>query len=119
MPCSYRIDKNVKFVVSTWSGVATDDDVHMYREALLNDPQFDRTYDQLIDFTDVTTFELTLTTIRAVARNRIFGETSRTAIVAPQDVAFGSSRAFQAYSASHEVMVFREMGEARCWLKLE
>jgi hypothetical protein len=54
-----------------------------------------------------------------VARNRIFGETSRTAIVAPEDVAFGSSRAFQAYSASHVVMVFRDLEEARRWLDLE
>ncbi len=116
MPCAYRIDKDLKSVTSRWTGVATDDDIKSYREALLNDPQFDQAYNQLIDFSAVTTFEIALKTMRAVARDRIFGETSRTAIVALDDVAFGSSRAFQAYSASHTVMVFREIDEARRWL---
>jgi hypothetical protein len=119
MPCAYRIDKDLKSVTSRWTGTATDVDVQRYREDLLNDPEFDRSYDQLIDFSDVTAFRVTLKLIQTVARNRIFGETSRTAIVAPEDVAFGSSRAFQAYSASHVVMVFRDLEEARRWLDLE
>ena len=118
MPWSYRIDNKLKTVFSNGTGVATDDDIRGHSEALQNDPEFDRTYNQLIDLSGVTNFELSLATIQAVAWNRIFGETSRRAIVAPQDVAFGSARVFQAHNAPDTVMVFRDMDKARRWLDL-
>ena len=120
MPWSYRIDKELKIVFSKGIGIATDDDIRGHREALLNDPDFDSTYNQLVDFSEVTKFELSLATMEAIAKSKFFSETSMRAIVAPQDLAFASARVFEAYYPSDDkVMVFRELDEARRWLNLD
>ena len=119
MPWSYRIDKELKTVFSKVTGAATYDDVRDHREALLNDSEFDHTYNQLVDFSEITKFELSLSTMEAIAKSKLFSETSMRAIVAPQDLAFASARVFEAYYPSDTVMVFRELDEARRWLDLD
>lgn len=119
MPYSYRIDKDLKIVFSKAFGVFTEDDIRGHSEDLLNDPEFDRTYNQFVDFSEVTKLEVSLALVRSKAMSRLFSETSKRAAVAPQDVVYGSVRVFEGYSSSDMVKVFRDVDEARRWLNLD
>ena len=119
MPWSYRIDKDLKTVFSEGTGVVTDDDILGHRTALLNDPEFDRGYDQLIDFSNVTKFESSLTTVRAQAQSGLFSKASRRAFAAPRDEVYANLRVFHGHSMSDTVMVFRDLDAARRWLEID
>ena len=119
MPWAYRIDKDLKTVFSEGIGVITDDDVRGHKEALLNDPEFDRTYNQFVDFSEVTKFEVPMAMVRAQAQGGLFSKTSRRAFVAPRDEVFASLRVFHGHSLPDTVMVFRDLDAARRWLELD
>ena len=76
----------------------------------------------LVDLTDTTRFDALAGDIREVARINLAlaGIIGRAcvAVVAPQDVAFGMSRMWEAYmhAAAWETCVFRQRAEADAWL---
>jgi hypothetical protein len=72
MPAFYKIDKGRRIVMSSGSGVLTIQDIIGHQERLLNDPDFDPSYSQLSDFTQVEKVELPSTDVRVAARKNIF-----------------------------------------------
>ena len=120
MPASYRIDKKRKMVFSLATGTLTDADCIRHRDRLLKDPRMDPSFDQLADITQAERVELTINGIHAIAHPIPFGEGSKRAVVTGHDFVFGMARMYQALTDhhSHEVTVFRDMDEARAWLKL-
>jgi hypothetical protein len=58
MPVSYRIDRDRRMVVTTWSGVITEKEILAYQGQLMNDPDFDANFSQYSDLTDVREVEV-------------------------------------------------------------
>ena len=121
MPASYQIDKSLGVIFTTGQGVLTGQDILTHRQRLLDDPDFDPSYNQIIDLRDVVEFAVAGTEMSGLAAHSIFNEKSRRAIVAEKDTFFGMARMYQLYGQSDpsEVTVFRDMAEARHWLGLD
>lgn len=121
MPWRYRIDKELGTVFSEGYGVFTEADLKGHQDALLADSDFDPAYRQLYDLSEVTRLAVSSAFINSFARRAVFSAASKRAIVAPEDVVFGSARSFEAWhdSLPSEVRVFRGSVEARRWLDLD
>jgi hypothetical protein len=122
MPCAYRIDSARRIVFSRASGVVTESDLRDHRARLAADPDFDPSFEQLFDFSDVTGVQVSSAYFRQRAIiGEIFDSRARRAFVTPDDAVYGSARAFLAWlgNTPNTVRLFRDMGEARQWLGLE
>jgi hypothetical protein len=123
MPCRYTIYKNRRLVVTIgWDpftfaeGLAHEDQISL-------DPDFDPTYDHLIDATLVTRAALTGSELASLASRTKFSRQSRRAIIVTSTVLFGLGRMFETYlqlSGSAESMgIFKERDQALQWLGIE
>ena len=89
MPGSYLIDVQRRIVFSRGWGVLTDDEIMSHASTLREDPRFEPTFCQVIDFGDVRELKVTTPGVRSVAQRNPFRPDSRRAVVAPSDEAFG------------------------------
>jgi hypothetical protein len=121
MPLDYVIDKQRRLVTSTASGIVTYPELIAHQNRLKNDPDFDPSFDQLVDGTAVTKLELTTDNVRAIARQRLFGAGSRQAFATSSEFAFGMARMFELYRESagieRPVKVFNGLEPAQEWLQ--
>ena len=121
MPLIYVIDKQRRLVTSIASGVVTYSDIAAHQSRLKNDPDFDPTFDQLVDGTGATRIELTAEEIRTVARQRLFAASSRQAFATSSEFAYGLARMFEIYrdasGAGRAVRVFSGLDAAQEWLE--
>ena len=121
MPAEYKIDKSQRMVFSKAYGNLTDQDVYSHQEMLREDPDFDSNFSQLVDCTNVTIADdLSTDAIYELARRNLFEAESQRAFVAPQKLMYGLIRMFQILTNDYpdELVVFKEMTEARKYLKL-
>jgi hypothetical protein len=120
MPGSYAIDTGRSLVLSRGWGVLTDGELLAHVRALAIDQRFAPHFCQLADLRDVTTFEVSSATIRAMASLNPFGVGARRALVVGSDVAFGMARMYQILrDESPDVFeIFREIVPALDWLGL-
>lgn len=120
MPASYEIRANQRLVRSRLWGVVSDEDLRAHAGLLRADPDFDPTYQQLVDLRDVSALRVSSDTIARVARESAFAPGVRRAVVAPTDYHFGMGRMFDLYSdaAGQTVAVFRDLDAAEAWLGL-
>lgn len=119
MPFIYKIDKQHRLVLSTASGTLTLDDFLSHQSRLLKDPDFDASYCQLADFTQVTQLVPVQGGVEKVARKDVFSPTSRRAIVVKNDLQYGFARMFQIHrdlSGERGIRVFRKIDEALDWI---
>jgi len=78
---------------------------------------------QIIDFTKCTSFQLSSDDMRTIVEVDL--ETSKSnpdiiiAIIAPQDIAFGMSRVYEAYAdeTGFRINVFRNKEESQLWIQ--
>jgi hypothetical protein len=121
MPLNYVIDTQRRLVTSTASGIVTYSDLTAHQNQLKNDPEFDPTFDQLVDGIGVTKLELTTDNVRAIARQRLFAAGSRQAFATSSEFAFGMARMFELYRDSagtgRLVKVFNGLEAAQEWLQ--
>jgi hypothetical protein len=120
MKIRYSIDKERRLVLTTAEGFVTFDDVRGHQDRLLTDPDFDSTFDQLIDMTSATKVEISADGARMIAHRRIFSPKSRRAIVATKPDIFGLGRMMEIYHEDveyAEVEVFYSIDEALDWLE--
>jgi hypothetical protein len=125
MPIEYRIDHNQRTVFAATVGTMTDADVFGYQREVWGDPRV-AGYHELMDMTNCTDVA-----IRSGGRVRELATmsaamdppsgTSKFAIAAPGDVAYGLARMYEVYRGANsrsrkEVQVFRTMDEALKWL---
>ena len=106
-------------MISTGSGTLTLQDFLTHQERLLKDPDFDPSYSQLADFTQVTEMKPVPGGIRQVARTDVFSPTSRRAIIVKDDLQYGFSRMFQIerdLRGESGIRVFRALDEALEWI---
>jgi hypothetical protein len=120
MTIKIEIDKSRKLVITRAVGLLTFKELETRQKALLDEPEFDPSFDHLFDLSGVTSSEeITTSQIEAISRVRIFSTPSRRAIVAPGDLLFGFSRMYEVFSNSTEenYSVFRNPEDAMEWLR--
>lgn len=128
MPISYRVDHDARIVVVVGHGVLADAEVFGYQHELGSRSDI-AGYGELIDMSAVTEFAVpSADRVRDLAdlASAMDGPayTSRLAIVAPADIAFGLGRMYQAYrelgrQSVKEMGVFRTMEEALAFLRVD
>jgi len=118
VPFIYKIDKEHRVVLSTGSGALTLDDFLTHQRRLLEDPDFDPSYSQLADFTQVTQLSPVPGGVERIAQKDVFSATSRRAIVVKNDLQYGFARMFQIHRdlSGERIRVFRSIDEALDWV---
>jgi hypothetical protein len=122
MKVKYSIDKERRLILSTAEGCVTLDDVRGHQDRLLADPDFDASFDQLIDMTSAKKFGISAEEARVLAKRRILSPKSRRAFVATEPHIFGLGRMMEIYRDGLEyadVRVFNSIYEALKWLESE
>jgi hypothetical protein len=118
VPAFYFIDKEHRVVMSSGSGVLTRGDMIGHQNRLLKDPDFDPSFSQIMDFTNVTQVDVGPEDILYLAERNVFSRNSHRAILAGNDLVYGLSRMFEMIrEAKGEtgVRVFRNRDEALAW----
>ena len=106
-------------MMSTGSGVFTMADALAHQEKLLKDPDFDPSFSQILDFTQVTKVELGAEDVRKLAQTSVFSPNARRAILAKTDLVFGLARMFEALrdaAGEKGIQVFRNLDDALEWV---
>jgi hypothetical protein len=122
MPADYKIDTSKRIVFSIAYGNLTDQDVNAHLEKLRNDPDFDPSFSQLVDGTNVTHIDdLSTEGIYALAAKDPFNLGSQRAFVFPYNPEYNTFRMYELLTTVHKdvVVVFKGMEEARVFLGLE
>ena len=115
----YEIDKERRLITSTASGVITLREVWAHQEKLGKDPDFDASFAQLLDVTQVTKLEIGSEDVRRIAESDSFSPNPRLAIVATSSLVFGMARMFQIFremKGEEKTRVFRDRDEALAWV---
>lgn len=128
MPLEYRIDLARRVVFATAGRILADEDVFTYQRVVWSREDL-AGYDEVVDLGQVE--DLVLASgdrVRALADLASAmdapGVSSRLAIVAPQDLAYGFARMFETYRTMNQrgakaVSVFRSMKAALDWLGVD
>jgi hypothetical protein len=115
----YEIDKERRLITSTASGVITLPEIWAHQEKLDKDPDFDPSFAQLLDVTQVTKLKLSSEDVRRVAESNTLSTNSRLAIVATSSLVYGMARMFQIFremKGEEKTRVFRDRDEALAWV---
>jgi len=89
LPGTLKIDRKRKLAVSTFYGELHDQDLVTHRVTILENPAFDPSFSELVDFSAVTSFRLSEAALSKMATVKsIFHEASIHVVVAPEDLAF-------------------------------
>ena len=128
MPLEYRIDRERKVVFATAASILSDEDVFAYQREVWSRGDL-AGYDEVVDLGQVEKLALSSNDqVRALAELAsamdVPGASSRLAIVAPHDLAYGFARMFETYRTMNQrgtkvVSVFRSMQAALDWLDVE
>ena len=116
----YLIDKQRQLIRTTAEGCVRFDDIRDHQDRLLADPDFDGSFDQLIDTTPATRFDISRHEAKILAQRRMLSPEARRAFVAIKPHIFGLGRMMMIYHEglkSAEVQLFYSMDEALKWLK--
>jgi len=127
MALNYRLEKSRRLVLITGFGVIGPDEIVANRKALLSDPDFDRSFDALVDFTQVQETSLNSDALRTLSREPLFSRASRIAVVAtvpPGSMTlFGMARLYETYrevsNMGDYLRVFKTLEDAREWLGVD
>ncbi|HEY6268086.1 MAG TPA: hypothetical protein VIX11_07310 [Candidatus Acidoferrum sp.] len=115
----YEIDKERRLITSTASGVITLPEIWAHQEKLDKDPDFDPSFAQLLDVTQVTKLKLSSEDVRRVAESNTLSTNPRLAIVATSSLVYGMARMFQIFremKGEEKTRVFRDRDEALAWV---
>jgi hypothetical protein len=125
MPIDYRVDHEHRLVLAEGRGDVTAEDIFKYQREAWGRADV-QGYDEVVDMSAVGRIvEPTREGIRAIAELSSSmdppGGGGKFAIVAPQDVAFGLGRMYEAYrdlvgGEPKRVAVFRERAAAMQWI---
>ncbi|HET9741602.1 MAG TPA: hypothetical protein VFQ00_02530 [Terriglobales bacterium] len=121
MPVEVKVDRGRKLVLTSFYGEVTDADVTLQISELRRHAPFAEEFRVITDFSRVEQFNISSQMIRHVAQTESPLASAKRVMVAPSDVAYGTSRMFQAL-ASHtrpNLTVVRTLVEAYAALDLE
>jgi hypothetical protein len=128
MPATHEIDDHGKLITTSWYEAAVDsaliESLSKYQREIRSLPQY-ASYNEILDFTQATTFKLSTQGIRELVEIAVKGDApsvrTKLAIVVTSPVAFGLARMYQTYrsfapNASKEVHIFKNLAEALEWI---
>ena len=120
MPISYRIDTSKGVIFTEAWGEITEATLQSHRGNMANDPDFRPDYWCLEDLRRVTKFDVSVEFIKRLSIDLMFKPGSRAAFVYQDDYSFALTRVYSAKidESGVELRPFRDMAEARRWLKL-
>ena len=121
MPVQVTVDRSKKLVITTYSGQVTNADVACQISEIKRQAPYDPDCRVITDFTHVTLFDISSDQIRSVADSKSPLASASRVMVAPSDVAYGTSRMFQML-AGHtrpNITVVRSMEEAYAVLGIQ
>ena len=95
MPASYKVDKELRRVTAIGLGRLTLCDALAHQESLRKDPDFDPSFSQLMDLTQVTQYDIDSNDIHKLTHRGVFSPTSRGAILVEGDLGYGFGRMFE------------------------
>ena len=120
MPWSCFIDVQQRLVFTQMTGVVTPADIEAEMQAVKSDPNFDPSFNHLIDgFDSKPAPDFPTDKIRELGSHTIFDKNVRRALVVSGDLAFGLARMFGTYREIHgelNLQVFRSREAALHWL---
>ncbi len=120
MPFTYRVDPNLRLVLTTGTGIISDEESQQLSAMQRRDPRIHATMRELLDLRPVERLSNTpaLLRIRAQTDKQYAHQYANTlAIVVGSEVAFGFARMYELLTDDHfQVRVFREYAEACEWL---
>jgi hypothetical protein len=120
MPVRSTIYKDQRLVVTIEEGRVTFDDMRANGDRLLADPDFDPEFSQLSDATLATDSDLAPGNLTMLYSRRVFSNTARRAVIAPNDFTYGMARMLQTFVELSKngpyVEVFRDRASALEWL---
>jgi hypothetical protein len=118
VPVTYHIDVARRTVISHAMGRLTDADLQQHQQQLWQDPAFDPTFCQLVDWTGVTALALTADGLRHRVAGSIFQPGTRRAIAVSSPALYAFSRMIQTLQSFQggNLRVFRELTAAQAWL---
>src|SRR5512133_426327 len=124
MPLTHRVLKEQRLVLIIGSGYVSAIDIVANRRALLSDPDFDPSFNALVDLTRVPEASLDLDAMRTLSREPLFSRASRVAIVlvvSGSEALFAIARMYETYrevsNMGDHLRVFRTLEKAREWLR--
>ena len=117
MPVTYHIDVARRLVISHATGRLTDADLQQHQQQLQQEPAFDPTFCQLVDWTGVTALGLTAAGLRHRVAGSIFQPGTPRAIAVSHPVLYGFARMIQILQSFRggNLRVFRELTAAQAW----
>ncbi|HZU32680.1 MAG TPA: hypothetical protein VFB79_16295 [Candidatus Angelobacter sp.] len=96
MQANVEINTALKLVVSKFVGETNESDMDTLVETMPSLPNFDPAFAHIIDFTDVTFFNISTSFLQNLATRRpVFSPAARQIVVAPQTYIYGLSRMTQ------------------------
>ena|SRR5215469_7383758 len=123
MPFSYIVYRKHRLVVSSGSGLLTWEEIKARQDETKTDPNFDPSFNQLVDLRSVTGIKMSGDQARMLASRHIFSPGSRRAFVATNPGIFGVGRMWETYTEFSEkpsqIRVFSDLPSALKWLGLE
>jgi hypothetical protein len=121
MPENYHIDHEQRLVWSKCWGVLSDDDLLNHQARLKADPDFNPSYSQFVDSTEVTEVTLTPKVVQQVAQSSVFAPESKRVFLVVQNIIFGLGRMYQGYvnaKGQNHIQVHRDRAKALAWLEV-
>ena len=117
MSLKHTIDKSQRLIVTVAEGLVGFEDIWDHQKSLLADPEFDATFDQLIDMTPTTRLELSAGQARTLASRAVVSPHNRRAFVAAKPYIFGLGRMMEVYHEGiAQTYVFDSLDDALSWL---
>lgn len=115
MPTKLTIEPKSRMVFSSYYGEMTTTDLVQHIARIRKHPDFNPDFDELIDASGVTSFEVPSYDVRELAsHDSPFHARARRVLVAPQDLIFGLGRMFQTFGSEQRphFIVVRTLDEA-------
>jgi hypothetical protein len=99
MPVVLKIDPQRRIVYSAFHGSITDAEVAGHRSSIASDPDFNPSFNEVIDFCSVTDVNLSESTLAAMAQTpSLFHDSVLHIVVAPADILFQIASKYKAFA---------------------
>jgi len=109
--------------MSTGLGRLTFAEVKEHQNQLLNDPEFNPEFNQLLDLSAVTDMDISIDEAKTAASRRMFSPGSRRAVLATRPAIYGMGRLLGAHhelsESASQVGTFYDLPSALEWLGLD
>lgn len=125
MPITYELRPDDRVVVFVHSGTVPDDEFISFYKTFFENTQFDKSFNLLVDLRQTDSSIRSTEALQQFAEYILqhyanIADRPKIAVVAPEDIAFGLARMYEAFSGlvPWEFVVFRTAESALAWLGL-